>query len=228
MNKLLIAILVLSIYSCKISVDTSVLDQDSRDIYSLSIANTTGSDTIFRYHLRIPPPLPTLIQNAEDSIENLQYKRWQDSVRQLLSTAELFVVVNHKIDTLPKSDIESILKTISFNRDNMKYKIKGDTSFNDAIRELCNNKLDFDTIDVRELRTKFNYKIYSDRNFPDDKIHKIGTVRLSKIAFSDNRSKAAVYTSFICGGLCGSGQILFFQKINRAWNYINSWDLWVA
>ena len=229
LNITLVAILTFSVYSCKTSVDTNKLDQDSQEIYNLSLDNTTGSDTIVRYHLRIPP-LPPQLPNADkdDSVERLQFKKWQDSLKKILDTAELFVVVNHKIDTLSNSDIVSIQETISSNKNNLEYKMKGDTSFNEAIRELCNNKLIFDTLDATKLRTRFNYIIYADRAFPKDKVRQIGAVAFSKIAFSNNRSKAAVYTSFICGNLCGSGQILFFEKVKGIWKYIKSWDMWVS
>lgn len=229
MNKLLITILTLSIFSCNISVDRNELDQDSQEIYNLSLDITTGSDTIVRYHLRIPP-LPPQLPNADkyDSVERMQFTKWQDSLKKILDTAELFVVVNHKIDTLSNSDIASIQETLSSNKNNLEYKMSGDTSFNEAIRELCNNKLTFDTIDATKLRTQFKYKIYTDREFPKDKVRQIGTVSFSKVAYSSDRKKSAVYTSFICGGLCGSGQIIFFEKLNGVWKYIKSWDMWVS
>jgi len=229
MNKILIAILTFLFFSCHTSVDKNELDHDSQEIYNLSLDNTTGSDTIVRNHLRIPP-LPPQQLNADkyDSAERMQFNKWQDSLKKILDTAELFVVINHKIDTLSNSDIESIRETISTNKNNLEYKMNGDTSFNEAIRELCHNRLTFDSIDATKLRTKFNYRIYSDRAFPQDKVRQIGTISFSKIAFSNNRSKAAVYTSFICGNLCGSGQILFFEKLNGVWRYIRTWDMWVS
>ena len=65
--------------------------------------------------------------------------------------------------------------------------MKGDTSFNETLRELCTNRLSFDTIDVTKLKTQFNYEIFSDRVFPNDKYREIGIVRFSKIAFSKNK-----------------------------------------
>lgn len=172
------------------------------------------------------PQLP----NAEkiDSLERIKYLKWHDSLRTILDTAELFVIVNHKIDTLTKPDIANILETITSNKNNLDYKMDGDTSFNEALRELCNNKLSFDTIDVNKLKTEFNFKIYSDRYFPDDDVRRTGEVRFSKIAFSNEKNKAAIYTSFICGRLCGTGQILFFEKVNGIWKYIRTWEMWVS
>ena len=229
MKYLLIAILTLSIFSCKTSVDSYKLDQDSQEIYNLALDKTTGSDTTVRYHLKIPPMMPQLPDADKiDSLKRMRFLKWQDSLRAILDTAELFVIVNHKLDTLTKSDIANILKTITTNKDNLNYKMDGDTSFNEVLRKLCNNNLSYDTIDVTNLKTQFNYKIYSDRYFPDDDVRRIGKVRFSKIAFSTHKDKAAIYTSFICGRLCGTGQILFFEKLNDIWKYIRTWEMWVS
>ncbi len=223
MDKLLAVVLIPLIFSCKNSVDKQMLDQDTQEIYNLALDHTTGSDTIFRYHWKIPPMMPQL-PNADKIV----FLKWQDSLKTILDTAELFVIANHKIETLTTSDIANILETITSNKSNLDYKMDGDTSFNEALRELCNNKLSFDTIDITKLKTRFNFKIYSDRYFPDDDVRRIGEVRFSKIAFSNQRNKAAIYTSFICGRLCGTGQILFFEKLNGIWKYVRTWEMWVS
>jgi hypothetical protein len=228
MYKLLIAILTLSIYSCKTSVDLNKLDQDTQEIYNLSLDITTGSDTIVRYHLRIPPTPSQLYGDKVGKQETVKYQKRIDSLKAMLDTIQLFVVVNHKIDTLHSSDVQNILETITSNKSNLDYKMKGDTSFNETLIALCNNKISFDTIEVTELKTQFNYEIYSDRVFPNDKYRQIGTVSFSKVAFSNKKDKAAIYTSFMCGRLCGTGQILFFEKKNSKWQYIRTWEMWVS
>jgi hypothetical protein len=229
MYKILPAILTFFILSCNSTGDKYKLDQDSQNVYNLALDYTTGSDTSVSYHLRIPPMPPPVSEMEEiDSLERAQLSKWEDSLKSVLDTTKMFVVVNHKIDTLSSSDITNILETITSNKDNLQYKMNGDTSFNESLRKLCNNKLSFDTIDVTKLKTKFNYKIYSDRCFPKDKVRQMGTVTFSKIAFSSQKNKAAVYTSFVCGGLCGTGQILFFKKLNGIWKYVRVWEMWIA
>jgi hypothetical protein len=224
-----IAILTIFICSCKNSVDTYKLDKDSQEIYNLALDNTTGSDTIVRYHLRIPPMQPPLDNGGKvDKLERLNFQKWQDSMRTILDTTELFVVINHKIDTLYNSAITEIIETITTNKSNLDYKMNGDTSFNETLRKLCNNKLSYDTIDVLKLKTQFNYKIYSDRSYPKKEFNQIGKLRFSKIAFSYKKDKAAIYTSLMCGRLCGTGQILFFEKVKGTWKYIRTWEMWVS
>jgi len=228
MTKLFIALLTIFIFSCHYSVDNYKLDQDSKDIFNLALDNTTGSDTIVRYHLRIPPMRPSLANDKVDKLERLNFQKWQDSMRTILDTTELFVVINHKIDTLYNSAITEIIETITTNKDNLEYKMNGDTSFDETLKELCNNKLNYDTIDVLKLKTQFNFKIYSDRSYPKKEFNQIGRLSFSKIAFSNKKDKAAIYTSLVCGRLCGTGQILFFEKVNGTWRYIRTWEMWVS
>jgi hypothetical protein len=105
---------------------------------------------------------------------------------------------------------------------------RGDTSFNETLRDLCNNKLSVDTFDIKSLKPQFNYEIYSSKLVPDDKYRQIGVVSFSKVGFSKDKSKAAVYTKFVCRGLCGNGQILFFKKVDGNWKYIKRWEMWVS
>jgi len=226
MKNLLIIISILLIISCKTPLDKLKLNKDIQEIYNLALENTTGSDTIVRYDLRLPPEPPN---NDEIlSLEKKLLKKSQDSLKQILIDAELFVVVNHKLEILSSSDIADIREMVTSKKNILTNQLNGDTSFNEAIKELCNNNLISDSIETTKLRTKFNYKIYTDKAFPRDKIRHIGSVRFSKVGFSRNKNKAAVYTSFICGGLCGSGQILFFENVNKKWKHVKTWDLWIS
>lgn len=229
MTKLIIALLTIFIISCTSLVDRPKIDQDSQDILNLSLDNSVGSDSTWRYHFKIPPINPSLVYNKKiSSLENQKFLKWQDSMRSILDTLELFVVIDHKIDTLNAEEILDILETITSNKNNLDDKMNGDTSFNDALKELCNNKLDFDTLKSDKFITQFNYKIYSDRSFPNDKFKQIGRISFSKIGFSGKKDKAAVYTIFTCGRLCGNGRILFYEKIMGKWKYVKTWERWVS
>lgn len=46
--------------------------------------------------------------------------------------------------------------------------------------------------------------------------------------FSNVNKKAIVYGSYICGGLCGSGRVLLFEKIKGKWKLIKSDLSWVS
>ena len=214
--------------SCNHSINKIKIDQDTKDILNLAFDNSIGSDTVWRYHFKIPPVNPALFYNKKISRkENLRFLKWQDSLRSILDTSELFVVVNRKIDTLPTSEI-IVIKEMLGSKNNFEYKMNGDTSFNETLKALCSNRINMDTIDTKNLATQFNYKIYSDKFYPTDDFKKIGLLQFSQVAFSNKRDKAAVYTSFYCGRLCGTGQILFYKKLNGKWKFIRKLDMWVS
>ena len=184
MNKLLIPVLTLLLFSCNNQVNNIHLDKNTIEVYNLALENTIGSDTVWRYHLKLPPPLfQTPDVSKVDGAEHARFLKWRDSVKSILDTAELFVIINHKIDTLSASDIKSIRETLT-SKSNLEYKMKGDTSFNETLLNLCNNNLTFDSIEIKNFATDFNYEIYSDKKYPDDKLRKIGSVSFSKVAFN--------------------------------------------
>ncbi|MEI9958485.1 MAG: hypothetical protein WDM90_19760 [Ferruginibacter sp.] len=221
MNKLIIFLIAISFLCCNNSVNNYTLDQDSKDVYNLALENTTGSDTLARYQfLTIAPDF--------SNISKIKYQKRIDSIKKIMDTATFYVKVWHDIITISSSDSLHIQETVTSNKENLKYEMDGDTSFNEALKQLCNNKLLFDTLDVTLLKSKFNYKIYSDRNPPTYKLREIGEVGFSKIAFTNNKTKAAIYTNFFCGRLCGIGQILFFEKTNGVWKFIRSWTMWAS
>jgi hypothetical protein len=229
MNKLIITFLTIFIISCGNLVDRPKIDQDSKDILNLAFDNSVGADSIWRYNFKIPPVNPSLLYGKKiSSLENKKFLRWQDSLKCILDTLELFMVIHHKIDTLTTADIFDIIETITSNKKNITDNLNGDTSFNEALKELCNNKLVFDTLETEKFITRFNYKIYSDRLFPDDKFKQVGTVSFSKVGFSSKKDKAVIYTSFMCGRLCGNGRIFFYEKIMGKWRYIRTWERWVS
>lgn len=229
MTKLLVFTLTLLFFSCSDPINKINLDKDAIDVYNLALEKTIGSDTTWRYHLKIPPPFlfqPSQIYKV-DRDEHLRLLKWRDSIKSVLDTAELFVIINRKIDTLSSSDIKRISETLN-SENNLQHKMKGDTSFNATLLILKNKNTLFDSIKIKDFTTKFNFKIYSDKNFPDDKLRKIGSISFSRVAFNLAKNRAVVYTSFICGGLCGSGQILFFEKLNGKWEYLKTWEMWVS
>ncbi len=44
-----------------------------------------------------------------------------------------------------------------------------------------------------------------------------GLLTISAITFNENRTTAALTSSFVCGGLCGHGETLIFDKLPSGW-----------
>lgn len=49
---------------------------------------------------------------------------------------------------------------------------------------------------------------------------------LSKIYY--NKNFASVYSAYHCGGLCGKGCLMIFEKINNEWKVITKINLWMS
>ena len=103
-----------------------------------------------------------------------------------------------------------------------------DTLFNNVLGILCRQNLSKDTLNIKLLKSKYNFKIYNADNAPFDQVKRIGSLRFSKIAFNLTKDKACVYTSFSCGEFCGKGDIHFFIKQKDKWKYISKWELWTS
>jgi hypothetical protein len=69
-------------------------------------------------------------------------------------------------------------------------------------------------------------KMLSD-NKSDSNACIIGKVRLSKIFFNPSKDKGIMYYEFVCGGLCGHGNVILIEKVNGRWDIIKSKMVWV-
>lgn len=222
MYKFICFLLILFIVSCQNKDNNVVSDTDEREILNLTLDKVIGSDTIWRYHLKLPPPPIPVIAFTDkiDSIEYLKSIRRRDSAQKILDTATLFVVVYKQNNYLAESYINNIKNQITNS--------KKDTAFNQALQQLCNQNLNNDTINIAILRPKSNFKIFNDSIAPDDRLRRIGSLRFSKIAFNETKDKACIYTSFSCGDLCGNSDIHFFIKENGKWIFVKTWELSVS
>ncbi len=48
-----------------------------------------------------------------------------------------------------------------------------------------------------------------------------GLLQLSEIVFDPNHQYAVMSFSFVCGGLCGHGGVIVFQKVDGAWKQLH-------
>jgi len=55
-----------------------------------------------------------------------------------------------------------------------------------------------------------------------------GTVSVSRVGFNRDRTEALVYRSYICGGLCGYGSVLFLKRADNRWKVETKATLWEA
>lgn len=55
-----------------------------------------------------------------------------------------------------------------------------------------------------------------------------GIISFSHVGFDTSLDEAIVSTSFICGGLCGSGEVYVLKKRWGRWQVVNQWNVWVS
>lgn len=55
-----------------------------------------------------------------------------------------------------------------------------------------------------------------------------GIISFSRVGFGPTLDEAIVSTSFVCGGLCGSGSCYVLRKKLGRWQVVNKWIVWVS
>jgi hypothetical protein len=55
-----------------------------------------------------------------------------------------------------------------------------------------------------------------------------GIISFSRVGFDSRLDEAIVATSFVCGGLCGSGNRYVLRKRHGRWEVVNKWGVWVS
>lgn len=55
-----------------------------------------------------------------------------------------------------------------------------------------------------------------------------GIISFSRVGFDSRLDEAIVATSFVCGGLCGSGDRYVLRKRQGRWEVVNKWRVWVS
>ena len=61
-----------------------------------------------------------------------------------------------------------------------------------------------------------------------EKFRYIASIKFSDIKINTQHNKAVFYLDFLCGKLCGSGEIIFCQKIATRWQIVDRYLIWVS
>lgn len=217
-------LLVIGLFSCTPSDKEPTIDADTKAILNLGLAKAVGADSAWREYMRIPPPFTShqTFTSKEDSLEYVHSERWRDSVKATLDTATLFVVVYNRFESLDENDRENIHALLREGRTDL------DTGFAASLHALSSARPSLDSFPLNALEPTSNYKLYTSQSAPKDKLRRLGSISFSMIGFNTAKDKACVYTRFICGGLCGTGQILFFNKKEGRWLFVKSWEMWIS
>ncbi len=231
---LFISIIIAFLASCnkssKVEKDKLSL-QDENEIINIVFDKTVGSDTAWKsqfksFPMRLIMTPPGGLKTKKDKIEFEKTINSYDSLKALLDTAQLHVFVDDTAKHLHESIKDYTLKKISNFKSNF-YNI--DTTFRPLIKKLIDSAQS-KKLNLSQLKSHFKYKVdyESKHNKYPSNIIKVGTASFSTIAFNNDKTKACIYSDFVCGRLCGQGEIIFLEKKNKIWVIVGETGLWVS
>ena len=208
--------------------DNAVSEQDFEESNVINQTFVEIMGTGWYYEPLPIPPMP-LEENStkEDSIR-FNNEKIESQFRlnnRKLDTSELQVYVFDTLVTYKGGrELESILT-----QENFENNFPVDTSWVKLIGKL--NRIEKTSkLDLTEINQTGKYTLVSYQEFKDTTgtKRKIGTIVFSRVAFDENKTRGVFYYSFVCGGLCGSGSIVFVEKIDNKWQIIGQREMWVS
>jgi hypothetical protein len=170
----------------------------------------------------------------------ISFAQFENDVEKIIE----IVVKDYRKDSIDicfKFENVNLLNDIESARSNYHYKLLEKYSFDDLLSfennwELIEpEELRFEGINVHyenskkliKKKSKKKIKKYVKGKYQTDK----STRPLAFISIpliSQNNDEAIVYVSYTCGGLCGSGGIIYFKKINYFWERVDYQLKWVS
>jgi hypothetical protein len=224
MRKSLIIIISLLLTSC-ISTTTNN-ENEEFDILNQKFMELVGTDW---YYEPLPiPPMPLMEESTrEDSLrfenENAEFEALLKNRK--LDTSVLKIFLYDTLTSYKSNDrIERILTL-----ENFEANFPVDTTWIRLIRKL--NLIEAPKgFDINRITETGNYKLVTKSEFNDttDNKRRIGSMTMSRVAFSQNKERAVFYYTFTCGRLCGWGTIVFLERKGQEWEIVGQREMWVS
>jgi len=231
MNKFIgyFILVTLILTACKRHKEDVNLYHDSTDdakITTLTFNATVSSDAIFKKMLldenTVVLKMMHGLKLSEKDIQ--QQKRKLDTLKKELDTAKIYVLI---ADTL-----------IRMHKDYLQGKFSPSNNRN-ILPEFTFLKNWASEININENSGKFNsdnlihkykylYVLESKFKQHGGKAFIAGRFTMSSIFYNSKKNKAFVYSQFVCGGTCGSGEDFYFEKKNGKWSIAAQKNDWVS
>lgn len=154
----------------------------------------------------------------------------------------IYEIFEHKYDTITQSDL-SMLHSMTYKDTTFLKRVTKEKDLRDVITQLTSNKSEHPEIKAELLRKPLiEIETITDRKFNSFfgryKSSHRGWKRIEKkygtnqiIEFSQvnyNGQFASTYYGIHCGSLCGSGNIVIFEKVNGEWKILTEINLWMS
>jgi len=163
-----------------------------------------------------------LIEKFENKFNNL-YEVFDSKSDSISNSVINFLLINTGNDTI---FIKRLIKETEFRKS-----VYGMTSDFGLSPKIDANLLSTDQLNIQTITSEKYYSFFGKkfkRKNPWKRIiKKYGTrnvVEFSKVKYNGNL--ASVYFGIHCGGLCGNGRIVIFEKANGVWKILTSINQW--
>jgi len=148
-----------------------------------------------------------------------------DSLRKKLDTATIYVLLADSLLDVQTNSLSSEF----LNKTRTKRDIDTDSIFNIWRKEIIIDQKS-DQFDFAILSSKYHYKFKLKSKFHQSNggTFIAGAFSMSPIFFNKKKDKAFVYSTFVCGGLCGGGQDIYLAKLKGKWEIVRKVSDWVS
>ncbi|MFC2185704.1 hypothetical protein ACFCT7_00210 [Fulvivirgaceae bacterium LMO-SS25] len=159
--------------------------------------------------------------NYFKEVEEFEYKL----NNRKLDSSRLVIVVSDSLITINRNSLlNSILTEKGFNEN-----FEVDPTWRSLAIKLVDSTSHSRKFDLSKITEAGRYNIENDEDYEKKEIERvIGAVRFSRVAFDDEFNRGCFYYSFVCGGECGEGVIVFIRKVKGKWIIEGIRQLWIS
>jgi hypothetical protein len=224
MRKSLIIIVLASLSSC-ISTTTEK-ENEELNILNQKFIELIGTEWYFE---PLPiPPMPIWEESTRE--DSLRFEKESAEIKVLLNNRKLDTTVLkiYLFDTLTTYESNDRIERI-LNLENFEANFPVDTSWIKLIKKL--NQIESPKrLDISKITQTGNYTLVTKSEFNDttDNKRRIGSMTMSRVAFSTDNRRAVFYYTFSCGRLCGWGSIVFVERKGEEWIIVGQREMWVS
>lgn len=164
---------------------------------------------------------------AYEAFDWAKYERdYNDHIQSLeLSEADssLIVVVADSLSNFPERYLSELGNDVSINE----YLIRNyglDSTWQSVLRFENLDKSKSTFFDLKKVRLKINL-VYESMS---SGIHADSSMSFSKVVFNDTFDRGCFYYTLSCGRLCGTGNLVFIEKVDSCWTIIQTATVWIS
>ncbi len=200
-------------FSCKRKPEAVTPNPNVQAVVTVCINETFGKTDSARYYKKLMP-----ILNGEPHPERI--KKYNDSIRFLLDTAVVYLIVKDSLGQVSrgdKEDLESFLKIHFTDFDSSKFLVKPTYLFPSP-----------QILNLHILEKAIHMQVRSKEEGINDKVRIIGKCIFSNVIFNQRKTNAAVLLNYMIDRHTGYGDIFLLKRENKTWKVVIRQRTWVS